>query len=142
MQQSRPTRSGDPRDIPIALLRIAANNETVPEHIALYALLVAESTAPGHPANIYFRDRYRRLRTRFQDAFNEMECAGLLRPGIDATYAAVSTLALWDGTQVQWLTEPEAVNVVQILRHHLAAITVVQLDAGTYDGPSGGDRTG
>ena len=54
-----------------------------------------------------------------------MEVAGLLAPGIDAAYAAASTLAFWDGIQVQWLVEPESISVVQYLRRHLSAITIV-----------------
>jgi len=114
---------GDPSDIPAAILRIAVNNESVPEFISLYSLLVAESTIAGHPAKGYFRERYRSLRVRFEAAFHEMEAVGLLAPGIDAAYAATSTLAIWDGIQVQWLVEPEAIDVVEHLRRHLMTIT-------------------
>jgi AcrR family transcriptional regulator len=116
---------GDPREVPSAILRIAAINESVPDFISLYSLLVAEATAREHPAHDYFRDRYRRLRVRFEAAFHDMEIAGLLAPGIDAAYAAASTLAIWDGIQVQWLVEPESISVVQCLRRHLSAITIV-----------------
>lgn len=120
----------DPREIPRAILRIAASNESMPEYISLYSLLVAEATAPEHPAHDYFRDRYRHLRLRFETVFRDMEVAGLLAPGVDAAYAAVSTLAFWDGIQVQWLVEPEGISVVDYLRRHLAAITtVVELEA-------------
>ena len=115
----------DPREVPCAILKIAASNESMPEYISLYSLLVAEATAPEHPAHQYFRDRYRHLRVRFETVFRGMEVAGLLAPGIDAAYAAASTLAIWDGIQVQWLVEPESISVVQYLRRHLAAITTV-----------------
>ena len=115
----------DPREVPAALLRIAANNEGVPDFISLYSLLVAEATAPEHPAHDYFRDRYRTLRRRFEEVFQEMELAGLLAPGIDSEYAAASTLAFWDGIQLQWLMEPERIDVPKYLRRHFAAITTL-----------------
>ena len=60
-----------------------------------------------------------------RSCFATWSVAGLLAPGIDAAYAAVSTLAFWDGIQVQWLVEPKGISVVEYLRRHLAAITTV-----------------
>ncbi|GAA4045518.1 TetR/AcrR family transcriptional regulator [Agromyces indicus] len=110
-------------EIPEAILRIARNNESAPGFIRLYSILVAEASSPEHPGKEYFRDRYRRLRMRFDSVFAAMEKQGLLAPGVDSTYAATSTLAIWDGLQLQWLLEPEAVNVASQLGRHLGLIT-------------------
>lgn len=115
----------DPGELPRAMLRIAAANESIPEQIRLYMALFAESSADDHPLQQYYRDRYRRLETEFHAAFTHMENAGLLRPGVDATYAAASTLGLWDGIQLQWLVESDRVDVVSQLRNHLIVITTV-----------------
>jgi AcrR family transcriptional regulator len=114
--------SGTPQDAPSTILQIAAANEAIPGFISLYMVLFAESTTPRHPGSDYFRDRYRRLRRTFTQAFIEMEEAGMLRPGVDAQYAAISTLAAWDGIQLQWMLEPAEVNVVEHLRQHLGQI--------------------
>ncbi|MFK4761911.1 TetR/AcrR family transcriptional regulator [Microbacterium sp. ZW T5_45] len=117
--------TGQPEDVPEVILRIAAVNDTIPGFISLYMILFAESTTPRHPGGDYFRDRYRRLRRQFAEAFAEMEEAGLLRPGVDARYAAMSTLAAWDGIQLQWMLEPEEISVVAFMRRHLASLVNV-----------------
>lgn len=117
--------SGRPEDVPEIILRIAAVNDTIPGFISLYMILFAESTTPRHPGGDYFRDRYRRLRRQFAEAFAEMEQAGMLRPGVDARYAAMSTLAVWDGIQLQWMLEPQEISVVAHMRRHLASLVNV-----------------
>lgn len=106
-----------------ALLRIAQNNEMAPGFVRFYMVLLAEATEPEHPARDSFRERYRGLRNRYAEWFRLMEDEGLLAPGVDAEYAAKSTLALWDGIKLQWLLDPEKVNVVDELRRHLTVIT-------------------
>lgn len=118
------SRSGRPEDAPGTILQIAAANEAIPGFISLYMILFAESTTPHHPGSDYFRARYRRLRRSFAQAFREMGDAGMLRPGVDADYAAISTLAAWDGIQLQWMLDPAEVNVVAHLRRHLDHLLV------------------
>lgn len=126
--------SGLPEDVPDVILRIAALNDTMPGFISLYMILFAESTTPHHPGGDYFRDRYRRLRRQFAEAFAEMENAGLLRPGTDANYAAMSTLAAWDGIQLQWMLEPNKISVVAFMRRHLASLVQLPVAAPHPDG--------
>jgi hypothetical protein len=47
----------------------------------------------------------------------------MLAPGVTIEYAAASTLALWDGIQLQWLLEPEAIDVPAHLAAHLHALS-------------------
>jgi AcrR family transcriptional regulator len=115
----------DPRRVPAEMLRLAERNEVVPDLIALYAILSAESATAGHPSAEYFRQRSARTRRDFGVLFQRMAEAGLLADGIDAEYAARSTFAIWDGIQIHWLIEPDAVSVTQTLREHLRLITRV-----------------
>ncbi|MGU3646289.1 TetR/AcrR family transcriptional regulator [Microbacterium sp. C23T] len=131
--------SGRPEDAPDTILQIAAANEAIPGFISLYMILFAESTTPRHPGSDYFRARYRRLRRSFAEAFREMEDAGMLRPGVDVDYAAISTLASWDGIQLQWMLEPAEINVVEHLRRHLGQILIPGAASGS-DGPVATDR--
>ncbi|MBA8815218.1 AcrR family transcriptional regulator [Microbacterium halimionae] len=117
----------DPADVPRAFLRIAQNNQDVPGIIGLYTLLAAESATPGHPTREYFVARYQRVREQFRGVFARMEDADLLAPGVTAEYAAASTLGLWDGIQMQWMIDPDSIDVVAHLRRHLSMITVVEL---------------
>jgi len=114
-------------DVPALFLRIARNNESLPGIIGLYTLVAAESSTPGHPTREYFIERYRRIRRQFASGFALMHEAGLLAPGITPEYAASSTLGLWDGVQMQWMIEPEAVDVVEHLRRHLSMITTLEV---------------
>ncbi|MFL0565959.1 TetR/AcrR family transcriptional regulator [Microbacterium sp. 179-I 1D1 NHS] len=124
-----PDRTAGPADTPAAFLRLARANEKIPGIVELYTLLAAESATPDHPSNEYFVLRYARVRSEFASAFREMADAGLLRPGVDPEFAAVSTLALWDGVQVQWMHDPDAVDVTETLRKHLELLTTVDLSA-------------
>lgn len=117
----------NPSEIPRAILRIATANAQIPEQIRLYMVLFAESSVAEHPLREYYTNRYRRLEREFLAAFTQVQDAGLLRVGVDVDYAAASTLALWDGAQLQWLVEPSRVDVVTRLWRHLSAITHVQL---------------
>ncbi|MGV8880915.1 MAG: TetR/AcrR family transcriptional regulator [Rhodoglobus sp.] len=114
-------------EIPATLLALAAKNHRVPGVIALYAILSAESTTDGHPSTDYFRTRTANTRAEFRAAFQRLADEGLLAEGVSVEYAALSTFALWDGAQIHWLIEPEAVNVVDTLRTHLESITLVKL---------------
>ncbi|SDY60929.1 TetR/AcrR family transcriptional regulator [Herbiconiux ginsengi] len=115
----------DPHLVPRAMLELAERNSRVPHMIALYAILSAESTTAGHPSADYFRQRSERTRRDFRLLFQRMADAGLLADGVDVDYAATSTFAIWDGIQIHWLIEPDAVSVPETLRRHLRLITRV-----------------
>ncbi len=125
LSDAEPNPAAGPTDTPAAFLRLARANETIPGIVELYTLLAAESATPDHPSNEYFVLRYSRVRGEFTAAFRGMADAGLLRPGVDPEFAAVSTLALWDGVQVQWMHDPDAVDVTETLRKHLQLLTTV-----------------
>jgi AcrR family transcriptional regulator len=115
----------EPHLIPAAMLRLAEHNDRAPDLIALYATLAAESTTAGHPSAEYFRRRTERTRRDFRILFERMADVGLLADGVDPEYAARSTFAIWDGIQIHWLIDPQAVSVTQTLRDHLRSITRV-----------------
>ena len=123
--------AANPRDFPDSLVRIARNNEATPGFIGLYTLLAAESATPGHPGSAYFVARQRGIRAEFAEAFSALHRAGLLAPGVTVEYAAVSTLAIWDGVQLQWLIDPAAVEVPAVLQQHLAML-LGTADAGEW----------
>lgn len=75
-------------------------NVRQPEIVRLFAVLEAESLAPGHPAHEYFRRRERRTVAAFAD----------LVEGDQAL--ARQVVALMDGLQMQWLREPATVDLV------------------------------
>ncbi|WP_157414202.1 TetR/AcrR family transcriptional regulator [Agromyces allii] len=96
--------------------RIAADLE--PGLIELYAVLSAEAAAPTHPGHAYFERRFEWGISRFTTLFEA--AAPALRADLDPVFEATWIIALWDGLQLQWLYDPESVDVAEQLAAHLA----------------------
>ncbi len=92
----------------------------------LYCVLSAEATAPGHPAHDYFTERYAWLRSVLTDAFERMDSAGQLRAGVKPAAAARSTVAVMDGLQLQWLLEPDSVDMAADLTAYFRSLATEQ----------------
>ncbi|MVA76843.1 TetR/AcrR family transcriptional regulator [Auraticoccus sp. F435] len=105
------------------VLEQARGNESVRGLIELYTVVCAEATTEGHPGADYFRGRFARLRAGYAAHFTALAACGRLRPGVDPRRAATSLVALWDGLQLQWLLEPEEVDVAQHLSDFLRLVT-------------------
>ncbi len=110
------------------LVDLAAHNERHPGIVELFARLAAEAIAQGHPAHDYFTRHYRVARDYAQDSFAALAGSGLLRPGVDPRTAAVAFIALMDGLQVHWLTNPDEVDLVGPLKFFLRHLIVVPLE--------------
>jgi AcrR family transcriptional regulator len=108
---------------------LAEHNVRNPGIVDLYSRLAAEAMAPDHPAHDYFVHHYRRAYDDVQESFEIMAERGELRAGIDPGLAALSFIALMDGLQVQWLTMPDAVDLVASVRFYLENLLTVPLDA-------------
>ncbi|GAA1524761.1 hypothetical protein GCM10009761_28750 [Agromyces terreus] len=89
--------------------------------IELYAVLSAEAAAPTHPGHEYFRARFANAVEQFTELFSLA-----VRPadaGFDPLFEAIWFIALWDGLQLQWLYDPETIDVADHLEAHLARFT-------------------
>ncbi len=104
------------------MLRIASSNMSEPGAVALYAVLSAEATAPEHPAHDFFVRRYRRGRAFLTEVFAALAQDGLLLVDEHPASLAQRLIALMDGLQVQWLLEPDAVDMGADLRSILEGI--------------------
>jgi len=104
------------------LVRLAEHNASIPGVVELYCTLSAEATSPAHPAHAYFVKRYESVRESTTASFRRVAEAGRLNPGIDPGRAAVATIALMDGLQVQWLLDPDAVDMPRIVSRTLDEI--------------------
>jgi len=101
------------------------NGEHEPGLIEVYAVLSAEAAAASHPAHEYFRRRFESAIAQFADLFARA-AAEAGRGSIDAAFEAVWFVALWDGLQLQWLYDPETVDVGDHLEAHLARVMPVE----------------
>lgn len=78
--------------------------------VRLYAVLSAESVTEQHPAQAYFRDRYTGLRAFVTDALTEV-CGPAESDAPRVHDAANAIIAVMDGLQVQWLLDPDSVEM-------------------------------
>jgi AcrR family transcriptional regulator len=105
-----------------ALLELCAENAQTPGLVRLFTVLAAESVDDDHPAHERFRERYRGLRELVASRFVAEQREGRLAADVDPETLAVQVLALFDGLQLQWLLEPDAVDMVEVLRDFLARL--------------------
>ena len=124
-------RSGDALSGGIEAIRAfidnARYNATVPGLVELYAVLSAESTAHDHPAHAYFQQRYRWVLNFAREALEKTRAEGDLRADVDPGSAARSLVALQDGLQVQWLLDPESVDIAEELTAYAQRLFTVDI---------------
>jgi AcrR family transcriptional regulator len=104
------------------LLDVTAHNAETPGIVELYAVLSAEASSPEHPAHRYFVQRYERLRTTLTQTFEALDAQGVLVPGADPAHLAITTIALMDGLQVQWLLDRRSIDMAAQLRRFFASV--------------------
>jgi AcrR family transcriptional regulator len=110
-----------------ALIAQAQHNETTPELVELHVTMSAEGTAEDHPVHDYFVRRYAYVLTMLRTAFEQAAEDGVLREGTDIASAARTSVAVWDGLQIQWLLDKESVDMAGELRRYLQALVTVPL---------------
>jgi hypothetical protein len=79
--------------------------------VAVYTVLSAESVTEAHPAQDWFRYRYRVLRDDLSDAFEDIAGPGPAIAPDAFRRAATAMIAVMDGLQVQWLLDQSAVDM-------------------------------
>jgi len=108
-------------------------NTTRPGVLQAYIVLSADSVTEGHPAQQFFRERYAGLRAMIVDAFREVV------PGVDdvrVTEAASALIGTMDGLQIQWLLDPEVVDMPAAVEATIrAAIVALRLSDGAPGEP-------
>ncbi|MFF9778603.1 TetR/AcrR family transcriptional regulator [Streptomyces sp. NPDC013978] len=98
-------------DIADHVMRFLAENIEHPGLAELHCVLSAEATSAEHPAHEHFRHRYRVARALLTDAFEGVGARGGIRPPIPPRVLATLLLSVLDGVQLQWLLDPEEVDM-------------------------------
>ncbi|MHA7986314.1 TetR/AcrR family transcriptional regulator [Rathayibacter sp. CAU 1779] len=111
------------------MVALAAHNTAVPGLIGLYAVLSAEAGEASHPAHQYFIERYERIRSGTARALRRAKDAGHLVDDVDVDATAIELTALMDGLQVQWLLDPESVDMPAIVQRRIEEVLVAPLFA-------------
>ncbi len=125
-----------------------ARNAHSPGLVALHVVLSAEATDPQHPAHASFRDRYRNLRHQDDVAFARLQEEGELRADLDPRRIGQLVTAMMDGLQLQWLLDPDQVDMVGLFEDFLHLLEIpapaadsegAGADAAAADGADAGE---
>lgn len=89
-----------------ALETLVEHNQTAPELVRLFSVLLGEGLDESHPAHGYMVERYDRIRSRILRNLRLGEEAGDIGAGFDLEALAAVVVAVMDGLQFQWLLDP------------------------------------
>ena len=102
-----------------ALLALGARNADSPGLVRLFTMLAAESVDADHPGHDWFVARYRQSRGFVAERLIEEQRLGMIRDDVDAELIAAQILAVFDGLQLQWLLDPEEVDMITALDDYI-----------------------
>ena len=106
-------------DLLVSLHELVLHNESVPGLVLLFTVLVAESIDEQHPGHEFFMQRYRNLRDQNIEAIKKEQAQGGIRKDIAAEDLAILLFAMMDGLQIQWLYEPDSINMAGLFEQFL-----------------------
>jgi AcrR family transcriptional regulator len=104
------------------LVEIVRHNIEEPGLVRLFVALSAESTAEGSSARAFFTERYRAIRGGIADDIRERQRQGDIADDLDPDAVASLLVAAADGLQIQWLLEPDTVDMGARLEQMLDAL--------------------
>lgn len=103
------------------LVRTAVDNTQRPGIVQAYVVLSSEAVMEGHAATPFFQHRYAALRQEGADAIKETWPSA----DLDSDKVALASAcipAIMDGLQVQWLLDPESVDLARATAFCIEAI--------------------
>lgn len=94
-----------------ALVRLGQQLVANPLYPRLFTVLIGENLNPDDQLHSYFVNRNQRIRATIGRAVREGQQQGEIRADVDADRVAAEVLSFIVGTQVQWLLDPDAIDV-------------------------------
>lgn len=99
-----------------AMVDAAERNRAIPGLVELYATLTTDAVQDGHPAaRAFVAGRFAELRAGLGDAIAAAQAEGRIRSDLTASDLAALVIAASDGLQVQWMLDPDSVDVARTL---------------------------
>ncbi|MCA5892169.1 TetR/AcrR family transcriptional regulator [Isoptericola sp. NEAU-Y5] len=96
--------------------------------VQAYSVLTGESVTDGHPAAAWVTERFAVLRREIADALIEVAAEREVSIGHDRALRVASTvIGVMDGLQVQWLLDPDAVDLATETAFAIEAILAAAL---------------
>lgn len=105
-----------------ALLALVEANMSTPGLVRAFTVLLGESAAEDHPAGQWFRERYPRRRDNLAAALRAGIDSGEVREDTDSDAVAAEIIAVMDGLQVQWLHDPDRVDMARVFTHYIGTV--------------------
>lgn len=94
-----------------ALTRLGQQLVANPLYPKLFTVLIAENLDPKEQLHDYFVQRNQRMRSTIARAIREGQQQGEIRADIDADRVAAEVMSFIVGTQMQWLLDPDGIDV-------------------------------
>jgi AcrR family transcriptional regulator len=104
------------------LVELVEHNTMVPGLVQAYTVLMGESVGEDHPARDWFRDRYPKRRANLAAAIRAGMDSGEIRRDVDDEALAAQILAMMDGLQVQWVLNPDQVDMAAVFADYIAGL--------------------
>ncbi|MYS82402.1 TetR/AcrR family transcriptional regulator [Embleya scabrispora] len=101
------------------LAELAEHNRNIPGLVQLFTVLTGEAVTTDHPAHGWAQDRYAMLRSGITASLEAGRASGELRADIDPPAVAAQVFAMMDGLQLQWLLDPEHVDMATLFRDYV-----------------------
>jgi AcrR family transcriptional regulator len=105
-----------------SLQKLVEYNQTVPGMVQLFTVLAAESIQEEHPGHVFFLQRYRYAREQDVELLKQAQADGDIRSDIPAEDLMVMLYAMMDGLQIQWLYEPDQVDMAGVFEKFIKLI--------------------
>ena len=105
-----------------ALVQLVEANESTPGLVRAFTVLMGESAAEDHPAGQWFRERYPRRRDNLAAALRAGIDRDEIRSDTDCDAVAAEIIAMMDGLQVQWVLDPERVDMARLFAHYIGTV--------------------
>ncbi len=117
-RDDRPTDAGEAehRHSVDRLIRATGRNSEEPGLVRLFVSMSGESTDESSEARGFFGERYRWLLEEITDDVRKHQDAGDISSAMSAEDIASLLVAAADGLQLQWLLEPDSVDMAERMR--------------------------
>ncbi|MFE3225531.1 TetR/AcrR family transcriptional regulator [Nocardia sp. NPDC059228] len=107
------------KDALVRLTQLVEHNMHVPGLVRLFTVLTSEAVTADHPAHEWALNRYRLLQDYLAGALQAGIDDGSIRKDIDPAAIARQVFAMMDGLQLQWLVDPDTVDMATLFRAYV-----------------------
>lgn len=111
-----------------SMVDLVRHNQDQPGIVSLFTTVAAEAVDPLHPANAWLRQHHHSTAGRIRIALDEAVEDGTLSHEAPTQSIARSLIAVMDGLQLQWLSDPDYPDMaadfqvlLETVRHRWAA---------------------